>query len=1347
MSTESHATQPTPTDAELVQATRAGQPRAFEQLVERHFAMVYAIAYARLGQPEAAEDLAQEVFLRAHLFLHTLAEPERFAAWLSRIARNEAVGWLRSRQRASRLVRMVPFDDAAEERAESDEKGAREKMSDAEEARAVHEALRRLTAEEREVVMLHYFEGLSQVEIAARLETHQTTIGRRLQKALRRMRLSVEPILRQAGPAFRPPRRAVTKTVALVGAASVLSAQSKAALVAAAGGALWAQSAALVASKAAVALSTATPGISSTTTAGGSLLGKILSVGAAVMKVKLLVVGLLVVAGGAMWVLHGLSQDKDGGAKARREGAAATATALSQMGGTAGTQDGDASGAAANAADPAGRGGRTDASGRRSSATAGAAARPTSATLADLAHGATLYGTVTLADTKAPVAGAKVWAIGTNAETVTRADGSYELPRVAPGPVRVAAEMPPFRSYEKSAEIPPVDTKADERLRQDLPLSLHPILSGVIRDKGTMVPVRGAIVRVDTEPPQEVRTAQGGTYRLEGLAFRTAQTGRGDAYSLQISSDGHATQRLDVRFTGTEDVACNADLEPGAEVEIRVVDTEGKAVAGAGIGTVEKFAYLPTGRTTDSEGKVRLGGASLTAPLELFAEKKGYLQSVSRAPRIRHDNTAEPLTLVLMPLQERRFGFVAGQITDAQGSPITAVTVRCCFVDETSSLRDVEAHSDEAGNYVVSLERPRSVEYLIAGGKGWAAIKKADLALKANGDFTEVNFTLEPGHWVAGVVVDREGKPMTDVNIQVHGFDDSGRQMTLPPPSGDVKTDSEGRFRAEGVPPGKVMLWIRHTGMSDCDAPCDVDQEHRIVLAPLGTIGGQVVLAESQTPVPDFTVNVATPDRVTKNLPGESRKFSSGDGRFAVGGLKTDEKYQITILVAGRPAAVIPDIVALPEDEAERRLFEIPKGTPLACMVVDEATGTPLTDIQVVYGFIVDSNGLLRWGELENSDVQWLRDIQRAVTGPDGRVSFVEAEEEGTLLLRAVGYQAQIVPPASRPATPEGQPMRIALQKGASLYGTYTKRGVAQTNVQLNLGPTEKTVAYFDWLCATDSQGGFHWDGLREGNYRISAFAGRGRRICKVVRVEGGKPQQVDFGSDLGPLTISGTVHDASGAPTAYYVTAKPAFDWDYIDFISEDSGSRALSEEGHYVVEGLRPGKYNLYITAMPADRAHSAEMRETIELESDIVRDITLHEVTLRIAFPEGLTEANRARVQEEFVLASGTSGTAGENAGVGCLTRNARAVLHDKRLTFTGCFQGQYRLVFYLLDGDSRTKIEYPGVLSRGGSAREQDGARTKIECPGVLSLDNLAGDQDLGEVRLQVPSTVKLQQPFP
>ena len=226
-----------PTDAELVRDARAGRAAAFEELTRRHFPMVFAIAYARLAVREAAEDLAQEVFLRAYLHLDALADPARFAAWLSRIARKEATDWLRSSQSASRLAHLVPLDDLPSEPADPAAERARAALESDEETRALRQAVFELPADQRELVMLHYFEGLANAEIAERLGVHRATVVRQLGKALKTMKRSLEPIMRQAAPAFRHSGAAAARTLALIGAVSALSAPDKAALLAEAGAA------------------------------------------------------------------------------------------------------------------------------------------------------------------------------------------------------------------------------------------------------------------------------------------------------------------------------------------------------------------------------------------------------------------------------------------------------------------------------------------------------------------------------------------------------------------------------------------------------------------------------------------------------------------------------------------------------------------------------------------------------------------------------------------------------------------------------------------------------------------------------------------------------------------------------------------------------------------------------------------------------------------------------------------------------------------------------------------------------------------------------------------------------
>src|SRR5687768_8920611 len=85
-------------DAQLVDAVRRGDKRAFVEIVARHQAMVCGIALGILGDFGASEDAGQEAFLIAWQKFDELREPDRLRAWLAQIARNAALGNLRRRR-------------------------------------------------------------------------------------------------------------------------------------------------------------------------------------------------------------------------------------------------------------------------------------------------------------------------------------------------------------------------------------------------------------------------------------------------------------------------------------------------------------------------------------------------------------------------------------------------------------------------------------------------------------------------------------------------------------------------------------------------------------------------------------------------------------------------------------------------------------------------------------------------------------------------------------------------------------------------------------------------------------------------------------------------------------------------------------------------------------------------------------------------------------------------------------------------------------------------------------------------------------------------------------------------
>jgi RNA polymerase sigma-70 factor (ECF subfamily) len=87
---------PDPRDSELVCRARAGDRAAYGELVTRYQGHVYGLAYSLAGDWASAQDIAQEAFIRAYTNLDQLREPERFAAWLRRVAFSVAINWLQA---------------------------------------------------------------------------------------------------------------------------------------------------------------------------------------------------------------------------------------------------------------------------------------------------------------------------------------------------------------------------------------------------------------------------------------------------------------------------------------------------------------------------------------------------------------------------------------------------------------------------------------------------------------------------------------------------------------------------------------------------------------------------------------------------------------------------------------------------------------------------------------------------------------------------------------------------------------------------------------------------------------------------------------------------------------------------------------------------------------------------------------------------------------------------------------------------------------------------------------------------------------------------------------------------
>jgi RNA polymerase sigma-70 factor (ECF subfamily) len=173
-------------DEALIAHVAHGDSRALEQLYGRYSRVVYGLALKILNSAEHAEDVVQETFWRVWRRAATFQNDSgQFAPWLFGIARNLCIDELRRRQAR-------PATSAVESQvflAIPDGQPAVDELTwEAERRRLITSALGELPPDQRQVIELAYFGGLSQREIADHLDNPLGTVKTRVRLALQKLK-------------------------------------------------------------------------------------------------------------------------------------------------------------------------------------------------------------------------------------------------------------------------------------------------------------------------------------------------------------------------------------------------------------------------------------------------------------------------------------------------------------------------------------------------------------------------------------------------------------------------------------------------------------------------------------------------------------------------------------------------------------------------------------------------------------------------------------------------------------------------------------------------------------------------------------------------------------------------------------------------------------------------------------------------------------------------------------------------------------------------------------------------------------------------------------------------------
>jgi len=167
--------------AELVNQAKRGDREAFDALCRLTGDRCMAIAFRILRDFDLADDAVQSALLTAWRQIRALRDPERFEPWLHRILTNACYAEARHRRRTSDL-RLLPVEPVH---------GPDEYLN-VEHRDQLERAFRRLTVEQRAVLVFHHYLGLSISEVAARTGLPVGTAKSRLHYAIKALRGSIE---------------------------------------------------------------------------------------------------------------------------------------------------------------------------------------------------------------------------------------------------------------------------------------------------------------------------------------------------------------------------------------------------------------------------------------------------------------------------------------------------------------------------------------------------------------------------------------------------------------------------------------------------------------------------------------------------------------------------------------------------------------------------------------------------------------------------------------------------------------------------------------------------------------------------------------------------------------------------------------------------------------------------------------------------------------------------------------------------------------------------------------------------------------------------------------------------
>ncbi|WP_428268022.1 carboxypeptidase regulatory-like domain-containing protein [Haliangium sp.] len=640
-----------------------------------------------------------------------------------------------------------------------------------------------------------------------------------------------------------------------------------------------------------------------------------------------------------------------------------------------------------------------------------------------------------------------------------------------------------------------------------------------VRGADTDAPVAGARVRVHAALPVEASTDGDGHARLDGLArgpHRLAVEAAGYAESVRIARAPAA---------GGAPVQVEVVLVPGVPVTGRVVDADGRPVAGARVVAAEAGDLLVL-RDPAEEGVPTDPDGAFTVPALAPGRYRFYAQHPTYAP-----GETEPVEIRVggrddVEISLAPGGVLAGQVVTAEGTPApwAAVHVRPDVQRAggwSGAAIERQTVADEHGRFHLEGVTRAPVVVHAAAETTSTELVAVDLRAQARREDLELALTLDGV--IAGIVVDEHGAAVAEAQVQavvdIWRGGELGQLVARGP--AHAVTDGDGRFRLTGIPEGAFRVgasrsggrgWAGFGGVPGTPARTG-DRNLRIVLATPGSVSGTLRFPDGDTPaLASITVAGAARTSTTR---GEFHLSELPPGR-----------HDLTVRGPGFSDRVISGVEVQPGADTDLGALTVEPGRTITGRVVDDS-GRPVPNADIIVARRLLSDGNKLTGSLGPGLDEQLG-VRRSRSDGDGRF-LLPGIGAGRLVL--VAEHAEHGRSPAQTITPGRADLDLELRLAAfgAVEGVVTLGG-EPTTAAVTIGST--TNPDHITMVRTGADGRFVADRLAAGRYKISASSGMlsASSAATAVDVGPGASTQVTLDIPQGDLTLTVQVAGEAGA-------------------------------------------------------------------------------------------------------------------------------------------------------------------------------------------------------------------------